>query len=94
MDPEDEHFIVWMRTAGLKTFRKLWGKIEGRRLKKGTYYIKIVNNYNVEPFGGTKSIILSVPSSMGGKNNFLMIFIYLSAFLTFTIAIIFYLQLR
>lgn len=27
-DMEDEHFIVWMRTAGLPTFRKLWGKID------------------------------------------------------------------
>ena len=28
MDMTDEHFIVWMRTAGLPNFRKLWGKIE------------------------------------------------------------------
>lgn len=27
-DMTDEHFIVWMRYAGLPTFRKLWGKIE------------------------------------------------------------------
>ena len=24
----NEHFIVWMRTAGLPKFRKLWGRLE------------------------------------------------------------------
>ena len=27
INPEDEHFIVWMRTSGLPNFRKLWGRI-------------------------------------------------------------------
>jgi hypothetical protein len=31
-----EHFIVWMRTAGLSDFRKLFGKIEAG-LKQGLY---------------------------------------------------------
>jgi hypothetical protein len=26
-DMTDEHFIVWMRTAGLPNFRKLWGSV-------------------------------------------------------------------
>jgi hypothetical protein len=32
---QDEHFIVWMRTAGLPNFRKLYGRIE-TDLEKGT----------------------------------------------------------
>lgn len=31
-----EHFIVWMRTAGLPSFRKLWGRIE-TQLQPGQY---------------------------------------------------------
>jgi hypothetical protein len=36
IDMKDEHFIVWMRTAGLPNFRKLWGKIE-QDLSPGVY---------------------------------------------------------
>ncbi len=38
-----EHFIVWMRTAGLPNFRKLWGRIEVD-LDVGTYTVTIVNS--------------------------------------------------
>ena len=24
----DEHFVVWMRAAALRNFRKLWGRID------------------------------------------------------------------
>ena len=41
-----EHFIVWMRTAGLPNFRKLWGRIENG-LEKGTYQLEIDNQYEV-----------------------------------------------
>ena len=69
---EDEHFIVWMRPAGLPDFRKLWGRIENRDLKKGEK-IKFViqNNYDVDKFGGNKSIILSTSNKFGGDNTFL-----------------------
>eukprot|EP00245_Coleochaete_scutata_P003746 TRINITY_DN15601_c0_g1_i1.p1 TRINITY_DN15601_c0_g1~~TRINITY_DN15601_c0_g1_i1.p1 ORF type:complete len:358 (+),score=62.04 TRINITY_DN15601_c0_g1_i1:109-1182(+) len=68
---ENEHLIVWMRTAALPTFRKLWGKIhdsieEGENI---TVYIK--NNYNTYSFNGKKKIVLSTASWLGGKNDFL-----------------------
>lgn len=43
-DMTDEHFIVWMRTAGLPNFRKLWGKID-KDLEEGQYQVTIKNNY-------------------------------------------------
>jgi len=38
-----------MRTAGLPTFRKLWGRIE-QDLQPGTYSVSISNNFEVRPF--------------------------------------------
>ena len=37
-----EHFIVWMRPAGLPSFRKLWGRIE-TDLPVGKYQVSIYN---------------------------------------------------
>jgi len=39
---EDEHFIVWMRTAALPTFRKLYAKIDADLLP-GTYTVRVTN---------------------------------------------------
>ena len=40
-DMRDEHFVVWMRTAGLPNFRKLWGHLSPATgkpaMKKGFY---------------------------------------------------------
>jgi len=71
----DEHFIVWMRTAGLPNFRKLWGRIDNTTaLTPGaTITLNIMNNYNVAPFGGSKSFVLSTTNALGGKNYFLAI---------------------
>ena len=45
-DVTDQHFIVWMRTAGLPNFRKLWGEIKSD-LTQGTYELEITNTYDV-----------------------------------------------
>ncbi|KAJ3642859.1 hypothetical protein Zmor_025608 [Zophobas morio] len=85
LDPEDEDnngfqnedLIVWMRTAALPTFRKLYRKIDHDQdgykdgLLNGKYLLKVQYSYNVLPFDGSKRMILSTTSLLGGKNPFL-----------------------
>jgi hypothetical protein len=67
----DPGFMVWMRTAALPEFRKLY-RVVNRDLKKGqTFTIKVRNNYDVSSFGGEKLFVLSTMSWLGGKNEFL-----------------------
>ncbi|WOL15864.1 hypothetical protein Cni_G24645 [Canna indica] len=68
---EQEDLIVWMRTAALPTFRKLYGKIE-QDLKEGdSIIVTLENNYNTYSFSGKKKLVLSTSSWLGGKNDFL-----------------------
>jgi len=68
---DDEHFQNWMRTAGLPTFTKLWGRNDSAKLPKGTYQIFVNDNFPVLPYKGKKSIVISTVSWIGGKNPFL-----------------------
>lgn len=68
---ENEHFQVWMRVAAFPTFRKLWGRNDNDVLAAGTYRILINMNYPVKSFGGTKSVVISTVSWIGGKQPFL-----------------------
>ena len=70
IDMTNEHFIVWMRPAGLPNFRKLWGRIR-EDLDEGDYVIHIDNKYDVSDFKGEKKFVLSTVNAFGGKNNFL-----------------------
>ncbi|KAE9389755.1 cell cycle control protein [Gymnopus androsaceus JB14] len=67
----NEHFQNWMRTAGLPTFSKLWGRNDDDTMKQGRYSITIGLNFPVQPYKGTKSIVISTVSWIGGKNPFL-----------------------
>ncbi|KZP00894.1 Lem3/Cdc50 [Calocera viscosa TUFC12733] len=67
----DEHFQNWMRTAGLPTFTKLYGRNDSAVLPKGRYEVVVQMNFPVEMFGGTKSLVISTVSWIGGKNPFL-----------------------
>jgi len=69
-------FIVWMRTAALPSFRKLYRILERKNeyvdgLPAGRYTLNIKNNYPVNEFNGKKSFIISTTAWTGGKNRFL-----------------------
>ncbi|KAI1280394.1 CDC50 family protein chat-1 [Halotydeus destructor] len=75
---KNEALIVWMRTAALPTFRKLYARVDHTAdseyrtvLEKGVYQVQIEYNYPVTSFKGTKRIIISNTSWLGGKNPFL-----------------------
>ncbi|BFZ61019.1 alkylphosphocholine resistance protein lem3 [Saitoella coloradoensis] len=68
---EDEELMVWMRTAGLPDFSKLARRNDTYSLPAGTYNLSIGLNFPVTEYDGTKSILLSTRSVIGGRNDFL-----------------------
>lgn len=68
---EQEDLIVWMRTAALPTFRKLYGRIYVDLKANDTITVRLSNNYNTYSFGGKKKLVLSTATWLGGKNDFL-----------------------
>lgn len=69
-DIEDEDFIVWMKTAGLPDFLKLYRIIE-QDIPKGTYTVTVTSRYPVHSFKGKKYVVLSTTTWVGGKNPFI-----------------------
>jgi len=65
----DEHFMVWMRTASLPTFRKLYGKISGNFQEVEKITFDIVANYEVQSFQGKKSLVISTPGNLDTNGN-------------------------
>jgi len=84
-----EHFQVWMRTAGLPNFRKLYSKNLDNDLTPGVYTIDITNRYDVDRYGGTKSFVITTTSIIGGKNPFLGIAYIFVGFISLVFGIIF-----
>lgn len=67
----DQHFIVWMRTEALPTFRKLYGKIPGNLGSEGgKFVVNVTANFEVNSFKGKKSLVISNLGGFGGKNPF------------------------
>ncbi|KAJ6010529.1 Meiotically protein [Penicillium sp. IBT 35674x] len=68
---EDEDFMVWMRTAGLPAFSKLSRRNDDTAMVAGDYRLDILDQFKVTEYDGTKSILLSTRTVMGGKNPFM-----------------------
>lgn len=67
----DQAFQVWMRTAGLPTFSKLAQRNDDDVMEVGTYRVDINQHFKSDIYGGTKSIIISTRTVIGGRNPFL-----------------------
>ncbi|KAF4232929.1 hypothetical protein CNMCM8980_004671 [Aspergillus fumigatiaffinis] len=68
---EDEDFMVWMRTAALPAFSKLSRRNDSVSMKAGSYRLDIEDRFPVTEYGGTKSILISTRTVIGGQNPFM-----------------------
>ncbi len=89
IDMTDEHFIVWMRPAGLPNFRKLWGRIEQEIEENSDVQVTIEDNFDVSSFNGKKFLILSTVNAFGGKNSFLGISYIVLGGISIILAVVF-----
>lgn len=81
--------MVWMRTAGLPSFRKLYGVIQGD-LDAGTYFLRIENNFDVSSFNGAKKYVMSMTNLLGGQNYFLAVAYIVVGSMCMVLALIFF----
>jgi hypothetical protein len=68
---DNEHFMNWMRPAAFPTFRKLYAYINTDLKKGDKITVSVADNFNNRQYSGTKSVVLSNASWIGGKNFFL-----------------------
>ncbi|CAD8055393.1 unnamed protein product [Paramecium sonneborni] len=79
---EDEHFMVWMRTAGQGRLKKLWGRIQND-LVKGKYTLIVNNTYDEQLYSSdmVKSFFMTTTTIFGQKNMVLVGSYFAGAFI-------------
>jgi hypothetical protein len=85
----NEHFIVWMRTAGLPNFRKLYGRIDGDFSTGDRLSFEVIANYEVRSFDGTKALVITQNGEFGGRNPYLGVSYIVVGSLSFFFAALF-----
>lgn len=86
----DEDFMVWMRTASLPSFRKLYRRFDNYDFPANSVvWIRILNRFPVGSFSGKKYVILSTTTWIGGKNYFLGAAYIVVGCLCFLLALVF-----
>ena len=102
----DSDFAVWQRVAPLPVFKKLYRVIHcvpssaasptcssGGKLYAGdVLQVTVTNNFDVNPYSGSKSVVISTVSWLGGTNRFLGIVWIVVGGLCFAFAIVFALK--
>lgn len=88
----DEHFMVWFRTAARPIFRKLYGRIKGPFKKGQVLKFSVTCNFEVASFGGTKTLVISTLTAMGGSNTYLGTAFIAVGILSFLLTILFVLK--
>ncbi|KAK9376732.1 ligand-effect modulator 3 family [Lipomyces chichibuensis] len=61
----------WIRTAGLPTFSKLVLRNDTEKMQVGIYEMDIGMRFPTTVYGGTKTLVISTRSVVGGRNPFL-----------------------
>lgn len=89
---EWESLQNWMRTAGLPTFSKLARRNDNTQLLPGTYRVEIGMNFPVLVYDGSKKLVLTTRTVLGGKNPFLGIAYLVIAGITFVLGMGFLLK--
>ena len=65
---EAQHWMVWQRPGGQLPLQKKYGQLDVTLQAGTTVTLNVANRYNTYGFGGSKRVILTTNSWVGGRN--------------------------
>ena len=69
----DEHFIVWMRTAAMPNFIKVFSICHDCVINEGVYEVQVQLNYPQSMYDGGRSLIITTTSALGSRSYFISV---------------------